>query len=482
MSRVPKLLQLAGVVGALLMAEARLLAQPSVMWTASEATRVMSGPADSYYPVLKLPRGTQLEVYQRLDSGWLAVRPPEGSYSLVSATAIESVDYRTARIKREGAASRIGSALVDDTSAVHVRLQLGELVEVLDPTADPATHLVRIAPPAGEFRWVRAEDVSERPVAASVPATESSVALSAATEMSPRATTSPPAEMQPVTEARPIGSVSGASPNNQPNGEWRERTGEPAAETPENAAGSIEIVRFDASNAAVAPTTPSDMAANVQPPADAGQSTLKTTNQGADAVPVQAPPAEGATLSSPAGGSFAAQLDMLEIQLSRRIVGPANLWVFDDLQAEAARLAGQANQPEQMAHLRELSSRMARFAEIASRHRAAAASQLAGPATPNPTGLAVAPASPADAATAQGYDAVGILRPVVSRRAGAPPYALVDDKGEVITFVTPGPSVNLQAYLGQRVAVNGTRAYLPTYRRRNIQTARVQPLPETRTR
>jgi len=173
---------------------------------------------------------------------------------------------------------------------------------------------------------------------------------------------------------------------------------------------------------------------------------------------------------------------MLEIELSRRIAGPANLWLFEDLEKETERLAGLATQPEHATRLRELSSRMVRFADIANRHRAALAPAVARHSAAAPQGLPAVSANSVPAATAQGYDAVGVLRPVVSRRAGAPPYALVDDKGEVITFVTPGPSVNLQAYLGQRVAVSGTRAYLPAYRRRNIQTARVQPVAETRTR
>ena len=82
-----RLLRLTGVVCAILVGN-DLSAQPAIMWTASESTPVMSGPADSYYPVLKLPRGTQLEVHEKLDSGWLAIRPPEGSFSLVSATVI----------------------------------------------------------------------------------------------------------------------------------------------------------------------------------------------------------------------------------------------------------------------------------------------------------------------------------------------------------------------------------------------------------
>lgn len=467
----PRLLPIAGLVCALLMAAAHLHAQPTVMWTASEATAVMSGPGESYYPVLKLPPGTQLEVHQQLPGGWLAVRPPQGSFSLVSVSAIESADYRTARVTRDGAASRVGSALVEDSSAVHVRLQRGELVEVLDPAADPLTHLVRIAPPAGEFRWVRAADVSSRPVAVtSPPSAQAHTSPVVVAEVEPQSPPEPAADSQAEVALAPPAPQQEATPEiatTNGNNQWRvrEETDEatPASE-PAEAGGGVEMAAYDSvESTAAAPATTTTEATSTAAIAD--NSSLGNSPQSGGAAP----------------RSFESQLDLLEIQLSRRIAGPTNLWVFEDLEQQAAHLAGQATQGQQQNRIRELGTRMARFSEIANRHRALAAQQATAGVRSLPPVSAV-PGTPAPANGAAGYDAVGVLRPVVSQRPGAPPYALVDDKGEVITFVTPGPSVNLQAHLGQRVAVSGTRAYLPAYRRRNIQTARVEPLEETRTR
>src|SRR5205085_1868707 len=82
------------------------------------------------------------------------------------------------------------------------------------------------------------------------------------------------------------------------------------------------------------------------------------------------------------------------------------------------------------------------------------------------------------ATTASGgtYDAVGILRPVVSRRPGAPQFALVDERGKVLSFVTSTPDLNLQPYLGHRVGVVGNRGYMPEFQRVNVTAARVTPL------
>ena len=76
------------------------------------------------------------------------------------------------------------------------------------------------------------------------------------------------------------------------------------------------------------------------------------------------------------------------------------------------------------------------------------------------------------------YDAVGTLKPVVSKRAQAPRFALVDDHGDVVTFVTASPDVNLQSYVGKRIGVLGNRGFMPEYRRAHVTASRVTPLEE----
>jgi hypothetical protein len=453
-------------------------AQPTSVWTSSQATAILSGPGEQFYPVLKLPAGTQLEVHQELPGGWLAIRPPQGCFSLLSATAVETVDYRTGRITRDGAASRVGSALVGDYDAVHVRLQRGELVEVLDPSPDPESHLVRIAPPAGEFRWVHESNVSRQPLATAAAVTESVEVVANPSADTGAAPAIPPVagEQLAIVAVTTEQVASGDSPSAE--GEWRIREG--TADPADSAIRGVEPVRYDSP---ANPTTPikqeSDQLADKQP-ANTTASTKGVEESPPTAATSSAAPAPATTNPSQLNQSFAAQLDQLEIQISRRVAGPPNLWVFDDLEREAARLASLATTKDEMATIRELGIRMSRFTNIASRHRALPPQQLAV------SGSARAGAARSDEVgpirEAPGYDAVGILRPVVSKRPGAPPYALVDERGEVITFVTPGPSVNMQAYLGQRVAVSGARAYLPEYRRRNIQTARVMSMEGTRTR
>jgi hypothetical protein len=74
------------------------------------------------------------------------------------------------------------------------------------------------------------------------------------------------------------------------------------------------------------------------------------------------------------------------------------------------------------------------------------------------------------------YDAVGLLKPVVSRRNGAPQYALVDGKGDVVSFVTPTPDLNLKPYIGRRIGVNGSRGFMTDFRRAHVTAGRVTPV------
>jgi hypothetical protein len=76
------------------------------------------------------------------------------------------------------------------------------------------------------------------------------------------------------------------------------------------------------------------------------------------------------------------------------------------------------------------------------------------------------------------YDAVGRLKPVVSQQDDAPRYALVDDSGGVISFVTPTPDLNLQPYVGMRIGVNGSRGFMPEYRKAHVTAGRVTPIED----
>ncbi|MCO6453781.1 MAG: hypothetical protein J5I93_00560, partial [Pirellulaceae bacterium] len=87
--------------------------------------------------------------------------------------------------------------------------------------------------------------------------------------------------------------------------------------------------------------------------------------------------------------------------------------------------------------------------------------------------LAPPASAPAAAVSEASYDAHGVLVPVYSRTRRAPPYALVDEDGQVLKYVSPSPGLNLHRYLGKRVGVVGQRGYLPTLEARHVTAQRV---------
>lgn len=56
--------------------------------------------------------------------------------------------------------------------------------------------------------------------------------------------------------------------------------------------------------------------------------------------------------------------------------------------------------------------------------------------------------------------ATGFLVQVYSSRPNSPPYALTDEAGVTIAYVTPYPGINLRTHLNSRVAVQGQQKYL----------------------
>ena len=404
--------------------------EPQPGWVNREAAQVMSGPGEAYYPVAMLPLGTAVEVYHETNDGWLAIRPPEGSFSLVNAADVVQVAPGVGQINRDGTRSRVGSQLGTRRDAVHVTLGEGETVAILDSTGVEGDWL-RIAPPAGEFRYVRASDVADE---------------------------------QP-----------------QPDSSWRSR---PASGNRVVATSSeAPAPRYSPAPTEGVPPQPIDTASDLVTDAttDAADSVAPTTN---------APEATGASPQAvnenppvSIDATIDAAIDALEIAISRRVAEPINVWKLDDLERRTAELLASTADPEHQVALRQAAERLDRFMRIQQRYQATrnvADASAGAPIRPQvDDGITpLPPIAGEDRPQRPAFDAIGILKPVVSKRAGAPPYALVDDQGRIVTFISPSPSLNVQPLLGKRVGVSGTRGFMPEYQQRHVATARIEAVPQ----
>jgi uncharacterized protein YgiM (DUF1202 family) len=366
---------------------------------------ILSGPGENYYPTDTLAQGDVVEVYREKSGGWLAIRPPLNSFSWVPGSNLKKQEDGLAEVVKDNVASRIGSRLNDKRNAAQVRLKKGELVEVIDEEKFGDETWYKIAPPAGEFRWIQAALVERaelvKTASAETPVTESSAPPLISNTQASSATPAQPQATAPATTL-------------------------PAATTP------------------VAP-------------------------QSAAAAPVAPPP------SGPVADDLSRSLTEIELRLSRMVSAPVNLWNTERLERDTAQLLARAQSTADRDAVQVTMNKISRFAQIAHRAYPSGATTAqpapAGqtPVMPQQTGVAAtAPSGP--------YDATGILRPVVSRRPGAPQFALVDERGQVLSFITPTPDVNLQPYLGHRVGVVGNKGYIAEFNRSHVTAARVMPL------
>jgi uncharacterized protein YgiM (DUF1202 family) len=350
-------------------------------------TPVHSGPGEKFYHTDMLAQGDVVEVYREKPGGWLGIRPPLNSFSWVAERDLVVKDGGLGEVVRDDVASRIGSRVGDRRNAAQVRLKKGEQVEVLGEETVKGEKWYRIAPPAGEFRWIQASLVER----------------------------------------------SGPVPTSQN--------------------------ESDASSAAAA--TPAESSA--LPPQPIADNATKPVTP----VPDNPPPATDAqTPGASPSNDLATELTAIELRLSRMAAAPTNLWNTERLERDTAQLLGRAKTPAERDAVRLTQEKINRFAAIGRRHQQGAAGmeQAINPLAAN---------SPPP-----GYDAVGILRPVVSRRPGAPQFALVDERGQVVTFVSSTPDLNLQPYLGRRIAIVGNRGYIPEFQRATVTASRVTPLNE----
>jgi hypothetical protein len=197
-----------------------------------------------------------------------------------------------------------------------------------------------------------------------------------------------------------------------------------------------------------------------------------------DVTPIAAAPSNTTPAST---AEIAARLQQLELQLSRMVAEQPATWNIAPLEQSAEQLLVSAQTIEDRTAVKATLAKIDKFSSIQRRYAAAPLPATAA-GQPNTMQQPIASMTPTSAtpitgnATNSPYDAVGILRPVVSKRPGAPQFALVNAQGQVLTFITPTPDVNLQPFVGQQIGVTGSRGYIPEFRRAHVTAARVTPV------
>jgi hypothetical protein len=113
-----------------------------------------------------LARGDAVEVWRHDAGGWCAIRPPEGSFSWISADYVRAIDDRRGVVVGDQVNVRIGSNYSEIRDAIQVQAAEGEelfLIEARAPAGGNGAWWYKILPPAGEFRWIHESRLVRHP-------------------------------------------------------------------------------------------------------------------------------------------------------------------------------------------------------------------------------------------------------------------------------------------------------------------------------
>jgi hypothetical protein len=124
------------------------------------------------YATNRLHRGDKVEVVVEGAGGWLAIRPPQGSFSWINNGLLQPLtsNQNMFVVAPEGAVAevRVGSALLRDRpTVVGSRLQRGAQVRAIGPGLNDRDGIwLPIEPPPGEMRYLPSQAVTRTPPAA----------------------------------------------------------------------------------------------------------------------------------------------------------------------------------------------------------------------------------------------------------------------------------------------------------------------------
>ncbi len=482
---------------------------------ATRSATVRSGPGAEFYATDRLPFETRLEVY-RHDGEWAAVRPPRGSFSWVPASAIElTEETTTGYVVGSGIRTRIGSRFGDDHTAEYVELNPDEEVTILarrtiDEDGVP-TRWYQIEPPPGEFRWVQLssiEPIQSQFAAPTAPssaipknddqddrktAKRDSILLTSDVDSSALPPNGPvqiaqhidvPDPLEPI----PDDSLTGESDDTFTNSDESADVG-----LGFNTESLMESEGDDgAPNLDIPQSTPA-RTQNAQP----GWSAPPSAN---DKPPFRS---IGSSIRLPTTPTATKDIDQnvlrqelakITLELTRQVVQPPNVWELVEFRARAQAVIDLSSSTKLRSESQALLSRIAQFEDIQRRSSdltstfsnnfleqsdlsASSASALQSLRTDRP------PSSPSPSPSKSKedpYDGSGWLMPVVTRQAGVPRYALTDDHGNILQFVSPRPGLNLRNYEKRRIAIMGSKGFIPRYNKPHLTAERIISLDRVR--
>ena len=468
-----------------------------------EGARVRSGPGKLHYPTESMTRGAVVEVYRMDPGNWVAVKPTEGSFSLVPASEVKLLEVNTGEILTEGTKAWVGTRLeAVEKPLWQVKLRKGEIVDILGEVSWPSPDgnsvtWYQIAPPDGEFRWVSLDDI-EKPqtkmasknysgapydiarrselntgeASGSSLVESKTMAPASASDLEGNALSNPsmpPSRDGDIAQANfeYLDEASDQEDSVSDNQGWRAARHRidrnfPAPQRPAAIASKpihpedLEIA--DGRIARERATRPQRLASvrpeRIQPELDRIRSTELNSNE----VRLPALP----PMTTIPNTNIGSQLQQFDFQLSKQMAREPVAWQFEELKLRVSQLRNQANDPLERMYADRILTKIQRCEILRSNYRKMlnkspkSNTMLGERQTTQPVGTGV------DSSVDLGvtYDAFGWLSEL-TRQGGrmAPTYVLQDEDGKITHHISGAPGLNLRRYLKSKVGVMGRRGF-----------------------
>lgn len=384
---------------------------PYTARVARDQIEVRCGPGWDYYATAVLKRDATVEVYRQESGGWLAIRPPAGSFSWVAARHLESTQQRDVlRVTTDGVVAWIGSSIAQVSQHKwQVRLKQNELLDALGKQAVAIgagfaiESYYKIAPPAGEFRWIHAK-YAQPPKARDHQVSQPTIELIDAKPVAPTPLAATTAAEQPIWTAatKPAKQLSSTALHDQ-----------------------VEQLNVDLGMLVSHPMEQwmlDDLRERVAELVDAARNT-----QWADSTR----------------------------ELARRVRD------FEDLQRRYRKML-----ERDFSNVRDEKTGVSAAPRLLDPNDDSVA-------VPPAANGQVDPVAAFEVYHPNDFDAEGWLVPVHSTKRIAPPFAVLDDEGRVRCYVSPLPGLNLRRYQRMYVGLYGQRRYVKSLQAPHVTAERV---------
>jgi len=358
---------------------------------------VRSGPGSQFYATGHLAAGDEIEVYQRKGGGWLAIRPPATSFNWIEANKLRMTnDPDLAKVVGNNVVAWVGSELgaVEDHKW-QVKLDVGESVRLMS---------------------------------------RQSMAIFSGDERRDFYQIAPPA------------------------GDFRwvhERDIKPLVEQAAavKSTSEIQLAQFQvaADETSDASTRRDGFVARDNATADTPAARIASLA-----------PRTGFQPSEAGGADFDSLAKMLDIELSENVSKDPSQWKLASLHQNAKTLLEQSDTTLQRGKARLMLENIKEFERLQRRYAEDEDSEVDVPQAESQSANERPVSEFSDASSLSGFDprfdGRGWLLPVHSRRQASPPYALLDQQGQILSFVSPAPGLNLHRYLRKQVGIFGQRS------------------------